>query len=200
MNRRKRSKRHTELLAEKFQNIQWKKLPSSIKGVFGGVSVSLPSFHRRALMVAVPITLIAVLIPLPKKISTAESNSTEPNQRVAVPINTRGLSEQTASATSVKQEPITAEQVQQRQEWVEYEVKSGDTLANVFRNNGLSMTELNALARIEGVDKPLSRIRQGQLVRFKRDDDGRLDILQLENGNDSIMFFRLSDGGFARSK
>ncbi|GAM55440.1 hypothetical protein JCM19231_4339 [Vibrio ishigakensis] len=37
-------------------------------------------------------------------------------------------------------------------------------------------------------------------MRFKRDDDGRLDILQLENGNDSIMFFRLSDGGFARSK
>lgn len=200
MNRRNRSKRHTELLAERFQSIEWKKLPSNIKAAFGGVSVSLPSFHRRALMVAVPITVIAILLPLPKKISTAENNSTQPNERVAVPINTRGLSEQTASSNSVKQQPITAEQVQQRQEWVEYEVKSGDTLANVFRNNGLTMTELNALARIEGDDKPLSRIRQGQLVRFKRDDDGRLDILQLENGNDSIMFFRLSDGGFARSK
>ena len=151
-------------------------------------------------MVVVPVTLIAIVIPMPKKNGAGETSSTQPNQRVAVPINTRGLSEQTAAANAVKQQPITAEEVQQRQEWVEYEVKSGDTLANVFRNNGLSMTELNALAKIEGVDKPLSQIRQGQLVRFKRDDDGKLDILQLENGNDSIMFFRLSDGGFARSK
>ena len=84
--------------------------------------------------------------------------------------------------------------------WQEYEVKSGDTLAKVFRANGLDMSDFNALVRVEGSDKPLSLIKQGQLVRYKLSDDGRLDILQLEKSGQSVMFFRLSDGGFGRSK
>ncbi|EDL52519.1 hypothetical protein VSAK1_01769 [Vibrio mediterranei AK1] len=84
--------------------------------------------------------------------------------------------------------------------WREYTVKKGDTLAQVFRKNQLSMADLNSLARIEGSDKPLSRIKQGQLIRFKFSPEGNLDILQIERGDQSIMFFRLSDGGFGRSK
>ncbi len=79
-------------------------------------------------------------------------------------------------------------------------VQQGDTLAQVFRNNQLPLSDLNALVRIEGDDKPLSQIRKGQLVRFKLAENGQLDILQLEKGSSSVMFFRLSDGGFGRSK
>ncbi|MEF1291248.1 LysM-like peptidoglycan-binding domain-containing protein, partial [Vibrio sp. M260118] len=49
-------------------------------------------------------------------------------------------------------------------------------------------------------DKPLSQIKKGQLVRYKLAENGQLDILQLEKRNQSVMFFRLSDGGFGRSK
>ncbi|WP_261816546.1 LysM-like peptidoglycan-binding domain-containing protein [Vibrio gallicus] len=201
MNRRNRSKRHTELLTEKFQGIEWKKLPSNIKGAFGRLSIPLPKFHRRALMILVPITIIAILSPLPKKISAVKQEATVLNQRVSVPINNQGLSEQQdLLAGSTTQQPGTVVHTPVSQQWIEYKVKTGDTLANVFRNNDLSMSALNALAKIEGPDKPLSQIRQGQLVRFKRNNQGQLDILQLENGNDSIMFFRLSDGSFGRSK
>ncbi len=63
------------------------------------------------------------------------------------------------------------------------------------------MADLNALVKIEGSDKPLSRIKQGQLVRFKLADDGKLDMLQLEkSAGESVMFFRLSDGTFGRNK
>ncbi|GAL23296.1 hypothetical protein JCM19235_93 [Vibrio maritimus] len=38
------------------------------------------------------------------------------------------------------------------------------------------------------------------MIRFKFNQEGSLDILQIERGDQSIMFFRLSDGGFGRSK
>lgn len=77
---------------------------------------------------------------------------------------------------------------------------SGDTLSQVFRNNELPLTDINALVKVEGSDKPLSQIQVGQLIRFKLAENGQLDILQLERNNQSVMFFRLSDGGFGRSK
>ncbi len=73
-------------------------------------------------------------------------------------------------------------------------------MSQVFRSNNLPLADLNALVRIEGSDKPLSQIQQGQRIRFKLAADGQLDILQLERNNQSVMFFRLSDGGFGRSQ
>ncbi|OBT16736.1 lysine transporter LysM [Vibrio sp. UCD-FRSSP16_10] len=196
MNRRTRSKRHTELLADKWNQIEWMTLPSKVKGVF--TSLPLPKWHRRALMVLVPVTIILIMMPTPKS-STEVKVATPTDARVSVPINTRGLSEQRTSSTTTSHVVVSGE-VPAKGLWIDYKVKAGDTLANVFRANNLSMTDLNALAKIEGIDKPLSQIKQGQLVRFKRDDEGRLDILQLERDNDSVMFFRLSNGGFGRSK
>lgn len=196
MNQRTRSKRHTELLTEKWNQIEWKKLPASLKGSL----TKLPKLHRRALLVLVPITLLLVFVPNPNT-PVEEVSAIPTNGRVAVSINTRGLSEQKSSNTQTSATTsISSQEVAEQQVWVEYVVKSGDTLANVFRANNLTMTELNALAKIEGADKPLSQIKQGQLIRFKRDDEGRLDILQLEHNSDSVMFFRLSNGGFGRSK
>jgi cell envelope opacity-associated protein A len=196
MNQRTRSKRHTELIIEKWNQIEWKKSPTHLKASLSG----LPKLHRRALFVLVPITLVLIFIPT-ESTSTPKSDAVADDGRVAISINTRGLSEQKSSSiqtpmnTALESSDTLDEQV-----WVEYVVKSGDTLANVFRANNLTMTELNALAKIEGVDKPLSQIKQGQLIRFKRDETGHLDILQLEHNNASVMFFRLSDGGFGRSK
>ncbi|CAM2803443.1 LysM-like peptidoglycan-binding domain-containing protein [Vibrio rarus] len=194
MNRRTRSKRHTEILADKWNQIEWMALPSKFKGMF----TALPKLHRRALMVIVPVTLILVMMPEPKT-STEVKLAKPTDQRVSVPINTRGLSEQNSTSSNTSNITLSSETSSNGQ-WIEYTVKAGDTLANVFRANQLSMTDLNALAKIEGIDKPLSQIKQGQLVRFKRDEQGRLDILQLERSSDSVMFFRLSNGGFGRSK
>ena len=139
-------------------------------------------------MVISPIVLILLFVPLPEpKVDTAPTTS-----RVELEINTVGLSEQQNAKSSSSETS--------NKNWQEYLVKQGDTLAQVFRNNDLPLSDLNALVRIEGSDKPLSQIRKGQLVRFKLAETGQLDILQLEKGDTSVMFFRLSDGGFGRSK
>jgi cell envelope opacity-associated protein A len=149
----------------------------------------LPGFHRKALMVLVPVVLLLLLIPVPE--SNSVDTTDNPDQRVAVKVNTQSLDQQRTVNGPVVQS----------KEWQEYRVQNGDTLAQVFRTNQLPMADLNALVAIEGLDKPLSKIKQGQLIRFKRTKDGTLDILQLEKPNSAaVMFFRMSDGGFGRSK
>ena len=194
MNRRQKKQQKVDHLVEfkdrlnqvkdKLISIDIKKLKTSIVQTWG----SLPKLHQRLLTVISPIVLILLFVPLPEpKVDIAPITS-----RVELEIDTVGLSEQ-QNTLSNSSEPTN-------NNWQEYLVKQGDTLAQVFRNNDLPLSELNELVRIEGSDKPLSQIRKGQLVRFKLAETGQLDILQLEKGDISVMFFRLSDGGFGRSK
>ncbi|PJC85776.1 lysine transporter LysM [Vibrio sp. HA2012] len=160
----------------------------------------LPRFHQRALMVLVPVLFLLFVLPVSEPQSDVPE--AEENRRVTVDVDTTSLSQQQEAKPAVKHttENTVQPQVTRNGSWKEYEVQSGDTLAKVFRANNLPMADLNALVQIEGLDKPLSKIREGQLVRYKLTSDGSLDILQLEKGGTSVMFFRLSDGGFGRSK
>lgn len=188
MNRRKKKKPqsvdYVSLMKDKLSSLDW----SSTKEKVLVQWRRLPTLHQRALMVVVPIVLLLLLIPFPEQDAVAVDS--EP-KRVAIDINTTSLSEQ---------QNLGEAEVESNTEWNEYRVKSGDTLAQVFRSSGLPMSDLNALVKVEGSDKPLSYIKKGQLVRYKLDEQGQLDILQLEKSDQSVMFFRLSDGGFGRSK
>lgn len=185
MNRRHKKKQqvdYVELIKTRLNSIDVSQLKTKVSSAW----LTLPALHRKLLMVIVPIVAILLVLPAPKPSEPEVS----PTTRVELEISTVGLSEQ----KSTEQKELKSAQ------WKEYSVKKGDTLAQVFRNNQLPLADLNALVKIEGQDKPLSRIRQGQLVRFKLAESGKLDILQLEKDGTSVMFFRLSDGGFGRSK
>ena len=191
MNRRKKKPKqvdYIELIQQKVEQIDWKAMVRFIKDLWS----LLPKLHQRALMILVPFLFILFVLPAPEVAPDSEQDrvSSESKQRVSVNINTTGLSQK----RSDEQQSLKSEV------WKEYTVEKGDTLAQVFRNNDLAMSDLNALVRVEGSDKPLSRIKAGQLVRFKLAEDGKLDILQLEKSSKSVMFFRLSDGAFGRSK
>ncbi|CAH1522581.1 conserved hypothetical protein [Vibrio owensii] len=198
MNRRRKKKQqvdHVELMKQKFAAIDWKQPFNKEKWQERLQPVTqfwhrLPKLHQRALMVLVPVVLVLLIIPVPKDTEVLLEDTQTENQRVAIQLNAQSLSEQRSAQNS---EPKS-------EQWKEYTVKNGDTLAQVFRSNQLPMADLNALVKIEGSDKPLSRIKQGQLVRFKLADDGKLDMLQLEKSGESVMFFRLSDGTFGRNK
>ncbi len=199
MNRRRKKKQqvdYVELIKQKFAAINWKQPFNKSKQLGGEQPVTmfwlrLPKFHQRALKVLVPLFLLLLIVPIPNKSQKSpEKTQLAEQQRVAIELNTQSLSQQrTTQSSGPKSE-----------QWKEYQIKNGDTLAQVFRTNQLSMADLGSLVQIEGSDKPLSHIKQGQLIRFKFADDGRLDMLQLEKGDHSVMFFRLSDGSFGRNK
>ena len=199
MNRRRKKKQqvdYVELIKQKYAAIDWKQPFNKTKWLERVKPVPtfwqrLPKFHQRALMVLVPLLLLIFIVPMPKKTEElVEQTQPVDHQRVAINLNTQSLSQQRTSQNSGPKS----------ENWKEYQVKNGDTLAQVFRSNQLSMADLSSLVKIEGSDKPLSHIKQGQLIRFKFSDDGQLDMLQLEKDDHSVMFFRLSDGSFGRNK
>ncbi|AXY02045.1 lysine transporter LysM [Vibrio alfacsensis] len=197
MNRRRKKKQqvdHVGLMKQKLAAIDWKQPFDKEKWQQNLSPIvqfwqGLPKLHQRALMVLVPVVLLLLVVPTPKEMSSTSVTPVE-TQRVTIQLNTQSLSDQSSAQVSQPQS----------ESWKEYQIKNGDTLAQVFRNNQLSMADLNALVAIEGGDKPLSHIKQGQLIRFKLSDDGKLDMLQLEKNGNSVMFFRLSDGSFGRNK
>ncbi|MGY0616521.1 LysM-like peptidoglycan-binding domain-containing protein [Vibrio sp. FJH11] len=199
MNRRRKKKQqvdYVELIKQKFAAIDWKQPFNKSKWLERVQPVTafwqrLPKFHQRALMVLVPLFVLLFIIPMPKKTEElVEQSQPVDHQRVSIDLNAQSLSQQRTSQNSGPKS----------ENWKEYQVKNGDTLAQVFRNNQLSMADLSSLVKIEGSDKPLSHIKQGQLIRFKFSGDGQLDMLQLDKGDHSVMFFRLSDGSFGRNK
>ncbi len=161
---------------------------------------SLPVMHRKILRVLTPFIVVIAIVPLPEQpISQATTAPVTP-QRVEVGLDITPLTETRTTTTDPQARSQQSAAALVRSAWISYTVKDGDTLSAVFRANDLPLSDLNALIKIEGSDKPLSNIRPGQLVRFKLNKQGELDILQLERSDQSIMFFRLSEGGFGRSQ
>lgn len=184
MNRRKKKKQETDYwltIKERIEQVDWRVVWCNTKALWLG----LPKLHRRVLSVLIPLELLLMVVPMPTFVN--EEPSTE--QRISVNVNRVGLSSQLSEENKAPQSKM----------WHQYIVKSGDTLAEVFRSNSIPMADLNALVRIEGSDKPLSHIKAGQLIRYKMTTKGDLDILQLEKGDQSVMFLRMSDGSFGRS-
>jgi len=198
MNRRRKKKQqvdYVESVKQKFAAIDWKQLFDKERWLEHIQPITLfwlrlPKFHQRALMILVPLILILFIVPLPNKTQSSDEQTEVEQQRVMIDVDAQSLSQQSISQVSGSKS----------EGWKEYTVKTGDTLAQVFRRNHLSMADLSALVRIEGSDKPLSQIKQGQLIRFKLSKEGKLDMLQLERSGRSVMFFRLSDGSFGRNK
>ncbi|WP_299021467.1 LysM-like peptidoglycan-binding domain-containing protein [uncultured Photobacterium sp.] len=177
--------------------------------------LSLPKLHRRALAVLVPVVAILSVIPASDAPSTV--NSGEPQRRdvelklggsqqelppVSQRVEPASPKRPVASTTASVSEPASpAHQQPMAQEWYQYEVNKGETMANIFRDNSLPLADLYAVAAIEGKGKPLSRIKAGQWLRYKQTEDGGLDALQIESrSGEPVMFFRRSDGSFVRSQ
>jgi cell envelope opacity-associated protein A len=157
----------------------------------------LPQFHRYALAVLCPITLLLAIAPWPSTSTEGDGAVSSTPSRVEVELN---ITPQDSVNITPEARTKQSSEALVRSAWISYTVKQGDTLSQLFRANDLPMTDLTGLIAIEGEDKPLSNIRPGQLIRYKLNKARELDILQLEKSGESIMFFRLAEGGFGRSK
>lgn len=197
--------------------MQWQKIRLRVQPYWQ----QLPGFHRKALMVLAPVVLILFLLPASEP-DLAIPGSEPVRQEVALnlaepaplpvgerpepaspprPVNGKPAASQSPVTSPSSSATTTPRQSASAENWRNYEVKKGETLATIFRAKSLPLTDLYAIAAIEGKDKPLSYIKSGQLLRYKQLANGDLDVLQIESrGGDPVMFFRRSDGSFARGQ
>lgn len=164
----------------------------------------LPYVHRRWIIVSVLVLLLALLWPYSPPNSYSPS---QPQQTASIPMqadlrNDQGRTTQLAQpqpqqqqAASEPPQPIAQEN------WKSYRVQSGQTLAQLFRDNNLAVGDVFAMAQVEGNQKPLSNLKAGQEVKIQRNAQGAVTSLQITNEqNSTVLFTRQADGTYQRSR
>ncbi|MFT8212217.1 MAG: LysM-like peptidoglycan-binding domain-containing protein [Symbiopectobacterium sp.] len=149
----------------------------------------LPAFHRRAILIAIVLLLIALLWPYSPPTSRAPQSAT--------PI---ALNEPTPMQSNLTPNvPAPAETAAPA--WQTYPIAAGQTLAQLFRDNNLPVNDVFAMAQVEGRDKPLSNLRAGQEVKLQLNAQGMVSELEIETADGQrVHFTRQSDGVFLRTR
>lgn len=84
--------------------------------------------------------------------------------------------------------------------WVEYEVRSGDSMAIIFQRLGFSARQLHDLTQAPDANV-LRRIHPGVVLRFARNDDNELVALHYRlSQTETLVFERNDDGGYDSSR
>ncbi|WP_145531561.1 LysM-like peptidoglycan-binding domain-containing protein [Yersinia kristensenii] len=156
----------------------------------------LPLFHRRWVIIATTVLLLALLWP----VSRDNTNHTFP---VSAPSTDVPLQAQLQGNLDAPPPPTVASpQTPPLQgNWQSYQIQSGKTLAQLFRDNNLPVNEVFAMARVEGNDKPLSNLKAGQEVKIMLDAEGVVAALAIESANSTeVLFTRQNDGSYRRER
>ncbi|MEC6884089.1 LysM-like peptidoglycan-binding domain-containing protein [Photobacterium piscicola] len=108
-----------------------------------------------------------------------------------------------AAKAAVKTAPVSTPKATQQpagaaNQWYSYKVPAGDTLANIFRNKGLPLGDLYAIAKVEGAGKPISRIQAGQTLRYRQNSRGEISGLQILGNGVSASYAVNASGRFYR--
>jgi murein DD-endopeptidase MepM/ murein hydrolase activator NlpD len=80
----------------------------------------------------------------------------------------------------------------------ELEVGSGESLARVFRNNGLNSTDLHFIMSLGGATDSLARLRPGDKIRVSDDGSGNVLALSRQIDADRILHVTRGDNGFEK--
>ncbi|WP_238030776.1 MULTISPECIES: LysM-like peptidoglycan-binding domain-containing protein [unclassified Photobacterium] len=82
--------------------------------------------------------------------------------------------------------------------WVSYKVPAGKTLASVFRDRSLPLSDLYKIANIEGAGKPISNVQAGQMLTYRVNSNGQIEGLKIEGNGISAAYYRSSNGSYYR--
>ena len=157
----------------------------------------LPLFHRRWLIIVTAILLLALLWP----VSRDNTNRSFPVSASStdVPLQAQLQDNLDAPPPPTVAPPVVPDTLQGN--WQSYQIQSGKTLAQLFRDNNLPVNEVFAMAQVEGSDKPLSNLKAGQEVKIMLDAQGTVAALAIETtANTEVLFTRQSDGSYRRDR
>ncbi|KEY59732.1 OapA family protein [Serratia sp. DD3] len=151
----------------------------------------LPNFHRRWVIIFGTTLLLSLLWPY------SDDSAPRPfpvtNQENSALMQAQLLNN--GAQQPQQQQPTTTGSPN----WQGYEIKAGQTLAQLFRDNGLPVNDVFAMAQVEGRDKPLSNLKAGQKVRIERNANGVITTLAITTADNSeALFRRQTDGSYLR--
>lgn len=81
-----------------------------------------------------------------------------------------------------------------------FTLKKGQTLAQVFRSNGLPVDDLFRMTAVEGPQKPLNQVESGDKISVTKGKGNTVSVLRIDKANGkSATFKRQKDGSYRRS-
>ncbi|NIF21406.1 OapA family protein [Candidatus Pantoea multigeneris] len=150
----------------------------------------LPYFHRRGIIIALVVILLAFLWP-----------SGSPQQfPVTTPVTSDNGKEVPMQADIYNNSSNSKPQADSQGNWRSYTIAAGQTLAQLFRDNNLPVGDVFAMANVEGSDHPLSALQTGQQVKIRLNNQGQVTGLTVDGSNGPVLFTRQADGSFIRAQ
>ncbi|EMQ4858384.1 hypothetical protein AAIB78_001491 [Morganella morganii] len=101
-----------------------------------------------------------------------------------------------------EQPPASAEQTPApvQDSTLRFTLKKGQTLAQVFRSNGLPVDDLFRMTAVEGPQKPLNQVESGDKISVTKGKGNTVSVLRIDKANgQSATFKRQKDGSYRRS-
>ncbi|MGD2119451.1 MAG: peptidoglycan DD-metalloendopeptidase family protein [Chromatiales bacterium] len=151
-----------------------------------------PSLERPAATQIKPLPLPGIGQPTPQQAATTikrdfiESPSDAGEPTTTVP------AESVAPAFGTTTAPVMTAT------WESYTVKSGDSLANIFKSWNLSATTLHNIVNGPKLGKSLADIHPGEELKLLRDDAGKLlELVVQRSPTESLNINRNDDGGYS---
>lgn len=113
------------------------------------------------------------------------------NQRITIPLEFPALNEPVDISETVENiEPAPPAE----QPWNTVKVKSGDSLASIFKRQNLNSVDLHNIVGLGKITSTLSSLRPGQIFRFQLDDNDQLQAMEYEiNQLESLLVTRTAD-------
>jgi murein DD-endopeptidase MepM/ murein hydrolase activator NlpD len=81
-------------------------------------------------------------------------------------------------------------------EWIQAEVRKGDSLSLIFKRHGLTERELHQVMSLGGETRALTKIFPGSEIRFRLDEAGALQALSYDVGEARTLQVQRQDSGF----
>ncbi len=173
----------------------------------------LPPVHRRGIIIAALVMVVVFLWPAADVTAPPVTRDAQPAVKSPSPLQAELVNPSNNTVPVTPAEPAQVTEQPQSQapvphtnndiegQWRSYRVESGQTMAQLFRDNNLPPADVYAMAQVEGDDKPLSDLQTGQMVQIRQNANGVVTGLTIDTGNDrQVLFTRQPDGSFLRAR
>ncbi|MFK0572303.1 OapA family protein [Endozoicomonas sp.] len=173
-------------------------LVSTIAASIMGVMALLPSAEVEAKRSEISMTIDAFQPPESDSGLISSNRDTQPDPFTSTP----GADKAEATVEELKQEleakalaKAAYDLEQQLGNWHNVTIKSGDNLSTLFDSQGLNANVVYQIASTPKYGKSLGRIRPGEILEFRVNQEGNLTQLRyVQSRLDSIFFNKTDDG------
>ncbi|MCF6435409.1 peptidoglycan DD-metalloendopeptidase family protein [Pseudoalteromonas sp. MMG022] len=156
------------------------------------VVYKLPKKHKLLIIGLISLMLIVALWPSEKATASKDHDkkALEVGKRYELPVKVSEVTEQLTELNSADA-PINTKKVEYT--YTDHEVKSGDSLAVIFKRAGFSAQTLHQVVNTNEETRKLTKIHPGEVLSFATDDKGQLAQLKYVLSKTDTLFVTLND-------